>query len=184
MKYFLVDYQFQASDAGVKVFAVTLISIGTQTVSAAQDGSPSVNGTSNGIVVGPGPLSAFVVTAPGTVDAGISFNYEVTAVDQYDNIIDNDAGTVTFTSTDGAASLPSPYTFLSTDYGSRIFTATLNTVGIKTITATDNSLGKSGNSGSITVTAASSSQYGQPSVVTSYLPNPGRVRVCLYKHHK
>lgn|GEM_PF-3551745 len=46
-------------------------------------------------------------------------------------------GTVQFTSTDGAASLPSNYTFTGGDNGSKLFTATLNSIGNFSITATD-----------------------------------------------
>jgi hypothetical protein len=41
------------------------------------------------------------------------------------------------TSTDPAAMLPADYTFTSTDAGKHTFTATLKTVGVQSITATD-----------------------------------------------
>ncbi len=49
------------------------------------------------------------------------------------------AGTVHFTSSDGAAVLPGDYTYVSGDQGSRTFQVTLATAGSQTVTATDTS---------------------------------------------
>src|SRR5262249_14666319 len=46
-------------------------------------------------------------------------------------------GTVHFTSSDPHATLPANYTFTSSDSGTRNFSATLKTVGTRSITATD-----------------------------------------------
>ncbi len=65
-----------------------------------------------------------------------------------------DTGTVTFTGSDHAASLPADYTFTLSDAGTHIFTATLKTAGSQTITATDiTSASVTGTSGTITVLA-------------------------------
>jgi len=61
----------------------------------------------------------------------------VTAHDVLNNIATGYRGTVHFTSSDGSAVLPADYTFTATDSGVHIFSATLNTVGSQTITATD-----------------------------------------------
>src|SRR5262249_41077232 len=89
----------------------------------------------------------FVLTAPATASAGNPFNFTVT--------VENDAsysGTVHFTSSDGQAVLPGDTTLTN---GAGTFSATLDTAGIQTITATDsrNSSIK-GTSNTITVSGA------------------------------
>src|SRR5260370_40380754 len=69
--------------------------------------------------------------------AGVSHNFTVTAEDASGNTATGYTGTVTFTSSDGLASLPANYTFVSGDAGVRSFSATLKTVGNQSITATD-----------------------------------------------
>ncbi|GAI85054.1 unnamed protein product, partial [marine sediment metagenome] len=60
-------------------------------------------------------------------------------------------GTVSFSSTDSGAVLPSNYTFTAFDRGFHHFTATLNTEGLQTITVNDGP--RSGKSNVIEVTA-------------------------------
>jgi hypothetical protein len=66
---------------------------------------------------------------------------------------------VHFTSSDGQAVLPADYTFVGADSGSHVFTATLKTVGIQTITSTDKSNGAIKGTISINVTPASTSKF-------------------------
>ena len=47
------------------------------------------------------------------------------------------AGTVSFSSTDSQAALPSNYTFIASDAGMHVFSATLKTAGTQTVTVTD-----------------------------------------------
>ena len=79
-------------------------------------------------------MTHLIVSAPSTATQGTAFSSAVTAEDQYGNVDESYSGTVTFTSTDGNASLPSSDT-LSDGTGS--FVATLNTTDNQTITATD-----------------------------------------------
>jgi hypothetical protein len=76
----------------------------------------------------------FAVAAPASATAGSSFNFTVTALDQFGNPVTGYSGTVHFTSSDGAALLPADSTLTN---GTGTFTATLNTVGNQTLTATD-----------------------------------------------
>src|SRR5207249_1684218 len=80
----------------------------------------------------------FVLSTPGTAVAGTAFSFTVTAQDAFNNTAAGYTGTVHFTSTDGAASLPtnSP---LTNGVGS--FTATLRTAGSQPITSTDTAAG-------------------------------------------
>jgi hypothetical protein len=64
----------------------------------------------------------------------MAFSFTVTAKDQFNNTNTGYAGTVHFTSSDGAAILPANSTLTN---GVGTFSATLNTTGSQTITATD-----------------------------------------------
>src|SRR5207244_4317737 len=80
----------------------------------------------------------FTVTGfPSPITAGTAGTFTVTAKDAYGNIASGYRGTVHFTSSDSAASLPANYTFTATDNGVQTFSATLNTAGTQSITATD-----------------------------------------------
>lgn len=88
-----------------------------------------------------GPLDHFAVGAPASAAAGTPFNFAVTAKDASNNTVSDYTGTIHFTSADSQASLPSDFTFSSTDAGSHTFAggATLKTAGSQSITATDTS---------------------------------------------
>ena len=109
----------------------------------ATDGAITTTGGNRlAVTVSPAATSTFAVTdtagAPQT--AGGSFDLTVRARDSYGNTTPGYAGTVAFTSTDGAAVLPASYTFVpGTDTGVHTFSngATLKTAGSRTITATD-----------------------------------------------
>ena len=76
------------------------------------------------------------VTSVATV--GQTFGATVRAVDLWDNISPDYAGTVTLTSSDPAATLPAPYAYVTKDVGQHTFTGiVLRTPGTQSITATD-----------------------------------------------
>ncbi len=95
----------------------------------------------------------FVVTAPASATAGVAFDTMVTAVDVSGNRVGTYTGTVSFSSTDPHASLPSNYTFMAGDHGSRLFTGgvTLKVPGTRTISAAAGAL--TGTSSGIAVSA-------------------------------
>src|SRR5206468_5497382 len=75
---------------------------------------------------------------PASVIAGTAHSFTVTAFDPYNNVATGYRGTVMFTSTDNQAMLPANYSFTSGDAGAHTtFSATLNTPGTQSITATD-----------------------------------------------
>ncbi|MGA2594363.1 MAG: TIGR03435 family protein [Bryobacteraceae bacterium] len=90
----------------------------------------------------PNTASAFVVyakptlgvAAPGTADAGTSFDITITAQDLAGATVTGYRDRVHFTSSDPLAKLPADSTL---NNGSRVFTATLVTPGNQTITVTD-----------------------------------------------
>src|SRR5207302_11225751 len=89
----------------------------------------SITGTSNAIAVGAAAASHFAVSAPASATAGSAFNFTVTALDALNNTATSYAGTVHFTSSDGAATLPANSTLTN---GTGTFSATLRTPGNQT----------------------------------------------------
>ncbi|HXG58887.1 MAG TPA: hypothetical protein VNL91_07680 [Thermoanaerobaculia bacterium] len=86
------------------------------------------------------PLS-FVLTIPSRAAAGDALTATLTVYDSDDNVATGYRGTVRFTSTDGAATLPVDSTFTATDAGVHTFTRgfTFRTEGSRIVTVTDRS---------------------------------------------
>ena len=118
------------------------------TITATDANEPSITGTSGGIDVTVGAFSKLAVSAPSAATAGTSFPFTVTAEDSDGNTITTFADTIAFSSGDGAAVLPANSTLVN---GTGTFSATLNTAGSQTLTATDSAKSISGQA-AITVT--------------------------------
>jgi hypothetical protein len=71
------------------------------------------------------------------VTAGATYTITVTVEDAFGNIAAGYTGTVHFSSSDPQAVLPADYTFTGADQGTHTFTATLQTAGTQSLTATD-----------------------------------------------
>jgi probable HAF family extracellular repeat protein len=119
---------------GTGTFSATLKTLGNQTITATDTTTASVTGNSSAISVVSAAPTHFSVGAQRAANPGTSLSFSVTALDTANNPATTYSGTVHFTSTDSLASLPvnSPLT-----NGTGNFSATLNTVGSQTITATD-----------------------------------------------
>jgi hypothetical protein len=173
------NYTFLLSDLGDRNFPATLKTAGTRFITATDVGTPSINGSQAGIVVNSAAAVSLTVTGfASTTTAGVPHSLTVTAFDAFDNVASGYRGTVLFTSTDGGAALvlPSPYTFVSGDAGTRVFGGvTLVTAGTQSITATDDASSSiTGTQGSILVNPAAASHFdvtGYPSPVTSGIPH-------------
>lgn len=159
------DYTFTAGDNGVHSFTggATLRTAGSRTITATDTVTASITGVSGAINVGAAGATNFVISGtPTTTTAGVALSYTVTARDASNNVATGYVGTVNFTSTDGAATLPINYTFTGGDAGVHAFAsgATLRTAGVHTIAATDTVTASiTGTSASITVNAAATSTY-------------------------
>src|SRR5205814_686964 len=94
-----------------------------------------------------------VASYPSPTTAGVAHTFTVTARDVFGNTVTGYTGPVTLTSTDSQASFsPATYTYVTADAGVHTFSATLNTAGTRTLTATDTSNGAiTGTSGGIPV---------------------------------
>jgi hypothetical protein len=130
------DYTFTAADNGKHTFTngFFLGTVGTQNFTATDTTNPAFNGLSSSVTVSPAAATHFRVSAPVNVPQGLAFNVTVTALDQFNNTATGYAGTVHFTSSDGAAAL-APNGTLNNGVGT--FSTKLNTLGNQTVTATD-----------------------------------------------
>jgi hypothetical protein len=119
---------------GTGAFSATLKTFGTQTLTATDTANGSIAGTSGLISVHSGAATHFTITGPSSAIANIGFRFTVTALDVDNNLVAGYSGTVTFTSSDGQAVLPSNATLTS---GTGTFSAILKTTSNQAITATD-----------------------------------------------
>jgi FG-GAP-like repeat/FG-GAP repeat len=137
---------------GTGTLSATLKIAGAQTITATDSVNASITGTSNSISVSGGAASHFSIAVPGAATPGITFNFMVTALDNFNNVAASYSGTVHFTSSDGQAVLPANSTLTN---GVGNFSATLKTDGAQTITATDTITGSiTSTSNSITVSGS------------------------------
>jgi hypothetical protein len=89
------------------------------------------------------PISHFGVNVSATT-AGTPVTVTISALDAFNNVKPDYLGTVTFTSSDGQATLPDDYTFTAADNGIHQFTAILRTSNLQSLTVTDTTSGLSG----------------------------------------
>ncbi len=166
--------QWQSSTNGGATFAdiggATSTTLTITNATIAQSGNQfhavftNVTGVSNTaaatLTVNPGPATQFAVSAPANAVSGTPISVTVTALDALNNVATGYVGTVHFTSTDAAATLPADYTFTAGDAGSKAFPATLQIAGVQTVTATDTLTPSiTGVSGSITVVAGAATHF-------------------------
>src|SRR5436309_3280059 len=124
-------YTFTAADYGSHWFNATFWTAGTQSLTATD--TAAATGSQGNIEVI--TASRFVVTGfPSSATVGAAATFSVSAVDIYGNIVPGYRGTVHFSSSDAAATLPGNYAFTN---GVLTFTATLRTAGTQSLTVTD-----------------------------------------------
>jgi hypothetical protein len=148
-------YTFTAADQGTHTFSVDLKTAGTQSISVS-DPTAGVMATDAGITVNPAALSVLAVTGfPSPVAQEDTEPFTVTAEDPYGNTVTGYNGTIHFASSDSQATLPADATLTN---GTGCFSATMETVGTQSITATDTS----GYSGTVQITSSDSQAVIQP----------------------
>src|SRR5207237_697538 len=142
---------------GTGTCCATLLTSSNPTLTATDTVTSSIAGTSTAIAVSAAAASHFLVSAPASATAGTAFNFTVTALDAFNNTATSYAGTVHFTSSDGAATLPATATLTN---GTGTFNATLRTLGNQTISPTDTStIPTRRSSNPIAVSAAAASHF-------------------------
>jgi Ca2+-binding RTX toxin-like protein len=123
---------------GQTSFTVTLKTAGSQTITALDLSKPSLAGTTKPVKVTPASVAAFSVA--GFISPGLISQKQmviVSAIDAFGNINPGYRGTVTLSSTDSSASLPSSHAYTAADAGKHPFSVMLNTPGLWTISAAD-----------------------------------------------
>jgi hypothetical protein len=91
------------------------------------------------VVVAGGPVDHLTLNAPTIASSGTPFSITVRAEDVYGNSASGYTGTVSFSSSDPDAFLPTPYTFTSADLGAKTLgRVILRATGTQTITVSDN----------------------------------------------
>jgi hypothetical protein len=158
------DHTFAAADNGRFAFGVVLLTAGTQSLTATDTADATLTGTQAGIQVNAAAAAILVVIAtPTTVTAGDPITVTVTAEDAYGNIATDYSGTVTFSSSDPQAALPSDSTLTN---GTGTFTVLLFSAGNQTITATDTVASALTGSAAVAVNPAAATSlavFGNPS---------------------
>jgi hypothetical protein len=149
------DYTFTATDNGRHTFAVQLGGLGRQALTVTDAATPALaGGTVVTVLSDPVVTSLLVTGLPTRIGAGVAGSFTVTARDGTGNTLSGYRGTVHFVSSDPLAQLPADYTFTATDAGTHTFSATLNTPGMQSVTATDPTVRIVGTQSSILVIPA------------------------------
>jgi hypothetical protein len=132
------DYTFVASDNGTHDFSATFNTAGYQSLTATDTVTATLTGTAGGIYVNPAATDTLSVAGlPSPRTAGVAGTFTVTALNPGGGTDTSYRGTVYFTSSDAQAALPANYTFTAADNGVHRFSATLETAGTQSITASD-----------------------------------------------
>lgn len=131
------DYYFSSSDQGRQTFTVTLKTAGDQWLSATDLFNSSITGQTTATVTAAAASAVSIEGFPASVTAGAAQAFTVRVVDAFNNTAGNYTGTLHFASSDPLAVLPADYQFTAADAGARAFSATMNTLGTQTLSATD-----------------------------------------------
>jgi hypothetical protein len=163
------NYTFTGTDAGSHTFTngVTLKTAGSQSVTTTDTTTASITGTGS-VPVNPAAAASLLLSAPASTTAGAAFSVTATAVDSYGNTATGFTGTVHFTSTDGAATLPADYTFAASDAGTHIFSGvTLVTAGSQSLSVTASGVSTGSATVSVSPAAATSLTLAAPATATA-----------------
>jgi hypothetical protein len=134
---------------GVGSFSGTLKTAGSQTFTATDTVSSTIHGTSNNVTVSAAAVATLAVDISTPAPVGFATVMHVNPHDQYGNSVTGYTGTLHFTSTDSAATLPPDGAFTNGFYNN----VTFNTTGPQTVTATDTGTSSiTGTSNSVNVT--------------------------------
>lgn len=161
-----------AGSSQVSIEDLSLTCSGAYVLTATGTGLSTA--TSRGFTVRAAAVDHFSLQASAaTVTAGTGPQLTVTALDFFENVVVDFAGTVRFTSTDERATLPAATAFVTSDQGRRSFTGvTLRTAGLQTLTVEEESSLSMGQA-DVTVTAAAASK------IAFTGPASGTVRAAL-----
>jgi len=159
-----------ATGKATVTFTVSQISGTVHTVTATDDSSPALTGTSGNITVKAGSASSYAVTSSdNNPAAGSNITISSQLIDQYSNNVAAIGKIITWSSTNGGSFSKGTSTTNSSGVATVTFTVGQIASIIQTVTATDDSSPSlTGTSGNITVKAAAAGKY----IVTSDNYNP------------
>ncbi len=147
---------------GIGTFSVTFKTAGSQSISA-HDGILLATGP---VTVAPGPLASLaIVGLPASSSAGTMLPFTVTAHDAFGNVVTGDNHTLTFSSSDGLAVLPTG----GLTNGTGSFDVTFNSAGPQTMTVFDGSIAQTAH---VTIAASTIDHLGIN--VSNSSPNAGQ----------
>jgi hypothetical protein len=129
------EVTYTAADNGSHVFSAVLITAGPQMLAATDTANAAIH-CEAGIMITPG-IPKIVLTAPANAKAGFPLAVNVQMRDVFDNAIPAYAGTVSFTSSDGAAAVPAPIAFTGGEGGMATTSVTFMTRGTQVLDAHD-----------------------------------------------
>jgi hypothetical protein len=163
---------------GTATVSVTFATIGQQTITATDSTTSSIVGTATTTVTAAPVASQYYFSLKPTVQSGTATTIQVEALDANGNLVRSYDGTATITSSDSAATLPSPAT-VTFKNGYASFSVTFGTAGTESITLKDNTTSTLTGTVSTTVVApAVASQYSIS--LKSVVQNGSAVTVELY----
>ena len=131
---------FAAADNGQKTVSATFRTAGTRLFVVQDTAVATAQGIAQVRVSAADASQLEVSGVPSTAVAGDQVVFTVTARDAFGNVADGFTGTVTFASSDPAATLPADFTFAAGDRGTRNFTVLLSTAGDATVTVSSASV--------------------------------------------
>lgn len=165
---------------GAGTFSVTFKTIGSQTVTVSDAGTTSLKATSGSINVVSNTATQLSLTGvPPSTSTRATFKFTVTALDGAGHVSVGYAGTVHFSSNDTQAKLPLDSNLTG---GTGNFSATLETAGNDTLSATDASSASITGSDTINVAASAPlaiSSAAPPSGTVGSEYNPHNVQICI-----
>jgi hypothetical protein len=138
---------------GTGNFTATLKKAGAQTITATDTSSSTIKGTSNNVTVSASVAAGLEIEMLSHAQVGAATDMNITPVDAYGNLISSGyTGTLHFTSSDGAADLPTDAPFVTGGiynnavmfHGSGTQTVTATDTVDNTITGTSNNVNVSG----------------------------------------
>ncbi|GEM_PF-3039648 len=160
------NYTFVGGDAGTHTFSngVTLKTVGNKIVTATDTVTSSITGAHSSITVNHAAAAGYVLSGvDNPVAAGTATSVTAAVIDAFNNPATTYTGTIHFTSTDAATTLPANYAFVAGDAGTHTFTngLTFQTAGTQSVTGTDTVTSSvTGTVAGITVTAVSGGSSG------------------------
>ncbi len=134
------DFTFTAADQGKHTIAVTLNTVGTQSIAVADSANANIQGVISGIAVTQAQSSTAVrlqITGPSSIVAGQSATFTITALDAQGRVATSYRGTIFWISTDSTTTGIRGFTFGAADQGKHTFTLTFNTIGTQSLSAFD-----------------------------------------------